>query len=62
LRGHLKEHFCAAPPRTIKDLIGRLQAFLTSVNANMLKHVWEIVRQCPNMCLEMDGDYFQQLL
>jgi nitrate/TMAO reductase-like tetraheme cytochrome c subunit len=82
LREHLKQHFYAAPPRTIKDLKAKLQASLTSVNANMLRqdlmarlqasrtsdnanmlrHVRENVMQCPNICLEIDGSHFKQLL
>jgi hypothetical protein len=35
----LKEQVHAVPPRTIKDLVTRLQAALTTVEANMLRPV-----------------------
>jgi hypothetical protein len=35
LWGHLKEQVYAVPPRTIEDLVARLQAAVTTVDANM---------------------------
>jgi hypothetical protein len=35
LWGHLKEHVYAVPPRAIKDLMGRLQAAVTMVDAHV---------------------------
>jgi hypothetical protein len=37
LWGHLEEHVCAVPPGIIGDLVARLQAAVTTVDANMLK-------------------------
>jgi hypothetical protein len=39
LWGHLKELVYAVPPRTIEALMARLQAAVTMVDANMLRHV-----------------------
>jgi hypothetical protein len=58
LWGHLKELNYAVPPRPIKDLLARLQAAVTMVNANMLKCVQETGIQCTDICLEMDGGCF----
>jgi hypothetical protein len=55
LWGHLKEHDYAVPPRTIEDLVERLQATTTSVDANMLRRVRENVLRRSAVCLEMEG-------
>jgi hypothetical protein len=39
LWGHLKEQVYTVPPRTIKDLMARLQAAVIMVDANMLRRV-----------------------
>jgi hypothetical protein len=36
LWGHLKEHVCAVLPRTIEGRMAKLQAAVTTVDANML--------------------------
>jgi hypothetical protein len=62
LWGHLKEHDYAVPPRTIEDLVERLQAAMTSVDANMLRRVRENVLRRSAVCLEMEGGRFERLL
>jgi hypothetical protein len=37
--GHLKEYAYALSPRTIKHLLVRIQADVTTINANVLWHV-----------------------
>jgi hypothetical protein len=39
LWGHLKEHIYGVPPRTIKDLLARLQTGVTMVDANMFQRM-----------------------
>jgi hypothetical protein len=62
LWGHLKEQVYAVPPRTMKDLMARLQAPVTTVNANMLRRVQENAVLCTVVCLDMDGGCFEHLL
>jgi hypothetical protein len=50
------------PPRTIEDLVARLQAAVTMVNANLLRLVHENAVWCTAICLEMDKGCFEQLL
>jgi hypothetical protein len=57
---HLKEHIYAAPPRTSEDIVARLQAAVTIVNANMF--VQENAMRRTAACLKMDGDRFEHLL
>jgi hypothetical protein len=62
LWGHLKEQVYTVPPRTIEDLVARLQAAVTTVDANMLRRVPENAVRRTAVCLEMDGDRFEHLL
>jgi hypothetical protein len=57
---HLKEHGYAASPRTIEDLVARLQA--TVAAANMLRRVLENSVQRTAVCLELDKGRFEHLL
>jgi hypothetical protein len=59
---HLKEYVYAVPPRTMKDLMARLQAAATIVDANMLGCVQENAVWYMAICLEMVRDHFIQLL
>jgi hypothetical protein len=52
---HLKEHVYAVPPRTMKDLVSRLKAALTTVDANMLMHVPETAAWRTAICLEIEA-------
>jgi hypothetical protein len=47
LHGHLTEHVYTAPSRTIKDLMARLQAAVTVVDANVL---WNARTCCVAQC------------
>jgi hypothetical protein len=38
---HLEERLYAVPPRSIEDLVARLQTAVTTADANMLRHVQE---------------------
>jgi hypothetical protein len=49
LWGHLKEYDYAVPPRT---LVARLQATVTTVDANILRRVLEKPVPCIALCLE----------
>jgi hypothetical protein len=62
LWGHLKEHVSAVPPRTIEDLVARLQAAVTTVDENMLRCVRENAVRRTAVRLEMDGGRFEELL
>jgi hypothetical protein len=62
LWGHLKEQVYAVPPRTIEDLVQRLQAGVTTVDAHMLRRVRENAVRRTAVCLEMDGGRFEHLL
>jgi hypothetical protein len=54
LWGHLKEQVYAVPPRTIEDLVVRLQAAVTTVvDANMLRRVRGNAVRRTAFCLEM---------
>jgi hypothetical protein len=62
LWGHLKEQVYAVPPRTIEDLVARLQAAVTTVDANILRCVRQNAVRRAAVCLEMDGGRFEHLL
>jgi hypothetical protein len=62
LRGHVKEHIYAVPPRTIKDLVARLKVAVITVSANMLRCVQENALRHAAVCLEMYGGCFKNLL
>jgi hypothetical protein len=62
LWGHLKEQVYAVPPRTIEDLAAKLQAAMTTVDANMLRRVRENAVRSTAACLEMNGGRFEHLL
>jgi hypothetical protein len=59
---HLKEHVSVVPLRTMKDIVVRLQAAVTMVDANKLRHVKENSVQHTTVCLEMDRSHFEHLL
>jgi hypothetical protein len=52
--GRLKEQDSAVPPRTIEDLVARLQTAVTTADANMLRRVRENAVRRTAVCLEMD--------
>jgi hypothetical protein len=57
---HLKEHVYAVPPRTVKDIMTRLQAAVAVVIATMFKMCLReyCMVHCLAICLEMDrGDF-----
>jgi hypothetical protein len=62
LWGHLKEQVYAVPPRTIEDLVARIQTAMTTVDANMLRCVRENVVRRTAVYLEMDGGRSEHLL
>jgi hypothetical protein len=62
LWGHLKEQVYAVPPRTIEDLVTRIQSALTGVDANMLRRVRENAVRRTAVCLEMDRGLFEHML
>jgi hypothetical protein len=62
LWGHLKECVYAVTPKTIKDLMARLQAAGTVVSDNMLRCVQENATWCTTVWPEMDGGCFEHLL
>jgi hypothetical protein len=62
LWGHLKGQVYAVPPRTIDDLVARLQAAVTTVDANMLRHVQENAVWRTAIYLEMNRGHFEHLL
>jgi hypothetical protein len=62
LWGDLKECIYAAPPRVSKISSARLQAAVTAVFANMLRHVGENAMWCTAFCFEMDVGCFEHLL
>jgi hypothetical protein len=47
---------------TIEDVVARLQAAVTTVDANMLGHIRENAVRHTAVCLEMDGRRFEHLL
>jgi hypothetical protein len=51
LWGHLKEQVYTVPSRTIEDLVARLQAAVTTVDANMLRRARENVVRCTAVSL-----------
>lgn len=53
--GHLKERVYAVRPRTTEDPVARLQAAVTTVDANMLRRVRQNAARRAAVCLEMDG-------
>jgi hypothetical protein len=62
LWGNLKEHIFAISPRTIKNLVPRLQAAETVVNASMLRHVRQKAAWHMAVCREMGGGHCDHLL
>jgi hypothetical protein len=62
LWGHLKEQVYGLPPRNTEDLVARLQAAVTTVDANMLRRVRENDVRRTVICLEMDGGSFVHVL
>jgi hypothetical protein len=58
----LKEQVCAVPPRSIEDLVARLQTVVTRVDANMLRYVRKDAVRRTSVCLEMDGGRFEHSL
>jgi hypothetical protein len=56
LLGDLKEHVSAVPPRTIENLVAKLQAAVTKVGTSILIRVRENA-----VCIEMDGEHFEHL-
>jgi len=62
LWGYLKEHVYAVSPRSIEDLMARLQAIVATVDSNMLRVVQENVLRLTAVCLEVDGGRFAHLL
>jgi hypothetical protein len=60
--GCLRKHVYAVPPRTIEDLVEKLKAAVTTVDANMLRRVRENAVWRTAVCLEMDGGCFEHLL
>jgi hypothetical protein len=62
LTPHLKDLIYAVPFRTMKDLMSRLKALLTTVYANMLIHVQENAAWHSAICLEIDRGCFKHLL
>jgi hypothetical protein len=56
---HLKEQVYAVPPRTIEDLVARLQAAVTTVDVNMLRRARENAVRRTAVCL---GRFEQHLL
>jgi hypothetical protein len=58
LLGRLKEQVYALPPRTIEDLVARLQAAVATVDTNMLRRVQVNVVRLTAVCLEAGGGRF----
>jgi hypothetical protein len=55
----VKEHIYAVPPRTIADVVARLQTAVTMVDAYMLRYVFrENAARDIAVCLEIDGGRF----
>jgi hypothetical protein len=50
---HLKEDVCAVLPRTIGNLVARLQAVVTTVNVNMLRRIPDNAVRRLAVCLEV---------
>jgi hypothetical protein len=61
LWGNLKEQIYAVPPWTSEDFVARLQAAVTTVDANMLRRVRENAVRRTAVCLIMDGGHFEHL-
>jgi hypothetical protein len=51
----------AVPPRTVEDLVARLWAPVTAVDANMLRRVQENAMWCTAFCLEIYRGHFRHL-
>jgi hypothetical protein len=51
---HMKKHVYAVLPRTIEDLMARLQAAVTTIGANMFECSRECLWRTP-VCFEVDG-------
>jgi hypothetical protein len=56
------EHIYTVPPRGNEDLIARLSAAVTMVDANMLRRVRGNALQRTAVYLETDGGCFENLL
>jgi hypothetical protein len=59
--GFLKEHVYALLPMNTGDLEGRIQAALTTTDANMLRRVRENAVRRTGVWLEMDEGRFEHL-
>jgi hypothetical protein len=55
---HLKMHVYAVPTRTLGDVLARTQAFVTMVDANMLRRVKQNAIRRIAVFLETDGGLF----
>jgi hypothetical protein len=62
LRGNLKEHVYAVPPRTIEDLVARIQAAVATADAETSRRVREKSVRRTAICLQTDGGRFEHLL
>jgi hypothetical protein len=62
LWGHLKECVYSVLPRSMGDLVARLQPAVTMVDANMFRRIRVNSVRRIIMCLEMDGGRFEHLL
>lgn len=59
---YLKEHVCTDPPRTIEDIVAKLQAAVKMVDTSILRCVLENSVWRTTVCLKMDGGRFKHLL
>jgi hypothetical protein len=60
LWGQLKKKIYEVPPRTIEDLVAKLQAAVTTVDANMLRYVRQNAARRTAVGLEIDGGRWEQ--
>jgi hypothetical protein len=59
---HLKEHVYAVRPRTIEDLMARIQASVTMVDTKMFRRVRKNTLRRTAVCFKMDEGRFEHLL
>jgi hypothetical protein len=62
LGGHQKEDVYAVPPRSVEDLVARLEAAVITVHVDMLRHARENIVWRTAGCPEIDGGCFEHLL
>jgi hypothetical protein len=62
LWGHLKEHGYEVPPRTIKNLVAKIQPAVITVDADVLRRVRQNAVGRDVVCLEMNGDRLENIL